>query len=95
MPRKGAGHPAETSKVNGAHMFEYDQSIVQELLKENADFQHLYKQHHQLKERVHKAELGLIALDDLTLGSMKKEKLHAKDRMAAMIDDYRREHPNV
>ena len=76
-------------------MFEYDQSIVQELLKENADFQDLYKQHHQLKEKVHKAELGLIALDDLTLGSMKKEKLHAKDRMAAMIDDYRREHPNV
>jgi len=76
-------------------MFEYDESIVQELLKDNADFQDLYKQHHTLKEKVHKAELGLIPLDDLTLGSMKKQKLHAKDLMAAMIDDYRREHPNV
>jgi uncharacterized protein YdcH (DUF465 family) len=76
-------------------MFEFDQSIVQELLQENEDFQHLYKRHHELKEKVHKAELGILPLDDFTLGSMKKQKLAAKDRMAVMISDYRREHPNV
>ena len=38
------------------------------------------------------AEIGVVALDDTTLGTMKREKLLAKDRMAAMIEEYRREH---
>ena len=73
-------------------MFEYDQAIVQALLSDSEDFQDLYKKHHDLKEKVRNAELGILPLDDLTLGTMKKEKLWAKDRMAAMINDYRREH---
>jgi uncharacterized protein YdcH (DUF465 family) len=73
-------------------MFEYDQAIVQALLSDSEDFQDLYKTHHDLKERVRNAELGILPLDDFTLGSMKKQKLRAKDRMAAMINDYRREH---
>lgn len=71
-------------------MFEYDQNIVQALLDSNEDFQQLYKEHHALKERVHDAEVGVNPLDDLTLNAMKKEKLLAKDKMAAMIEDYRR-----
>ena len=73
-------------------MFEYDQEIVERLLDDNQHFQALYKQHHELKEKVRDAELGVLPLDDVTLGTMKREKLLAKDKMAAMIEQYRREH---
>ncbi|HSS63507.1 MAG TPA: YdcH family protein [Gammaproteobacteria bacterium] len=73
-------------------MFEYDQDIVTSLLNDNAQFQQLFKQHNDLKEKVRNAELGVLPVDDITLGTMKKEKLLAKDKMAAMIEQYRREH---
>jgi uncharacterized protein YdcH (DUF465 family) len=73
-------------------MFEYDQAIVDTLLHDNQRFQELYNQHHKLKEKVKDAEIGVVALDDTALGTMKREKLLAKDRMAAMIEEYRREH---
>ena len=73
-------------------MFEYDQDIVTSLLNDNPQFQELFKQHNELKEKVRNAELGVLPIDDFTLGTMKKEKLLAKDKMAAMIEQYRREH---
>ncbi|MDD9984088.1 MAG: YdcH family protein [Gammaproteobacteria bacterium] len=73
-------------------MFEYDQDIVEVLLNDNAQFQALYKEHNALKEKVRDAEIGVLPLDALSLGTMKKEKLLAKDKMAAMIEQYRREH---
>ena len=72
-------------------MFEYDQDIVEALLDNDERFKQLYKKHHELKEKVRDAELGVLPLDDLTLGTMKKEKLLAKDRMAVMIEEYRRQ----
>ena len=74
-------------------MFEYDQDIVEVLLNDNEQFQALYKEHNALKEKVRDAEIGVLPLDALSLGTMKKEKLLAKDKMAAMIEQYRREHP--
>jgi uncharacterized protein YdcH (DUF465 family) len=73
-------------------MFEYDQDIVEVLLNDNEQFQALYQEHNALKEKVRDAELGVLALDALSLGTMKKEKLLAKDKMAVMIERYRREH---
>ncbi len=73
-------------------MFEYDKQIVTTLLNANEDFQELYKQHNDLKEKVRSAELGVLPVDDITLGTMKKEKLLAKDKMATMIEQYRRQH---
>jgi uncharacterized protein YdcH (DUF465 family) len=73
-------------------MFEYDQDIVEVLLNDNEQFQALYKEHNTLKKRVRDAELSVLPLDDLSVGTMKKEKLLAKDKMAAMIEQYRREH---
>ena len=73
-------------------MFEYDQDIVEVLLNDNKQFQALYKEHNTLKEKVRDAELGVLPLDASSLGTMKKEKLLAKDKMAAMIEQYRREH---
>lgn len=73
-------------------MFEYDQDIVEVLLNDNEQFQALYRQHNALKAKVRDAEIGVLPLDALSLGTMKKEKLLAKDKMAAMIERYRREH---
>ena len=73
-------------------MFEYDQEIVEVLLNDNEQFQALYREHNTLKERVRDAEMGVTPLDALSLGTMKKEKLLAKDKMAAIIEQYRREH---
>ncbi len=73
-------------------MFEYDQDIVEILLGDNERFQALYKQHNELKAKVRDAEIGVLPLDDVSLGTMKKEKLLAKDKMAAMIEQYRRSH---
>ncbi len=76
-------------------MFEYDQEIVDTLLESSNEFKTLYQQHHDLKQKVRDAELGVHPIDDLTLGHMKKEKLFAKDKMATLIDDYRRSHANA
>jgi uncharacterized protein len=73
-------------------MFENDQDIVNVLLEDNEKFKELFKKHHELKNKVRDAELGVLPLDDLTLGTMKKEKLYAKDMMAALIEQYRRQH---
>ena len=73
-------------------MFEYDQDVVEILLGDNEQFQALYRQHNELKAKVRDAEIGVLPLDDVSLGTMKKEKLLAKDKMAAMIEQYRREH---
>ena len=73
-------------------MFEYDQEIVETLLKDNEQFQALYREYDELKTKVRDAEAGVLPFDDFSLGTMKKEKLLAKDKMAALIEQYRREH---
>ena len=73
-------------------MFEYDQDIVEILLGDNEQFQTLYKEHNDLKAKVRDAEIGVLPIDDASLGTLKKEKLLAKDKMAAMIEQYRRDH---
>jgi hypothetical protein len=71
-------------------MFEYDQEIVDTLLSKSTDFQRLHQKHVELKQRVHDANLHAEAMDDLSLEKLKKEKLLIKDKMAVIIEDYRR-----
>ena len=73
-------------------MFEYDNEIVENLRTENKDFERLYNKHVELKQKVHKANEGIEAVDEQSLEQMKKEKLHLKDRLAEFIEDYRRVH---
>ncbi len=73
-------------------MFEFDQEIVDFLLSENKDFKRLFEKHGELKQRVKAANSGTAPIDDFTLENMKKEKLLLKDRMAHMIENYRRTH---
>ena len=69
-------------------MFEQECEIVEDLLGKDDLFKALYKRHHQLKERVHDAELGTRPMNHESLGVLKKEKLQTKDDLAAMIADY-------
>ncbi|GGZ70746.1 hypothetical protein GCM10008101_26360 [Lysobacter xinjiangensis] len=66
-------------------MFE-DRSVseLDSLIKGNPEFRQLYQHHQDLDRRVMNAELGISPVDDLELTRMKREKLHAKDRLFRM-----------
>jgi uncharacterized protein len=71
-------------------MFENQQrDDVEALMKANAEFRRLYQHHGELDSKVHDAEIGVLPLDDATLASMKKEKLHAKVRLERMWEGRR------
>ena len=75
-------------------MFEYEQEIVNALLSENENFKRLYSKHGELKEKVKNANSGAAPIDGYALDNLKKEKLYVKDKLAAMIDNYRQHHFN-
>ncbi len=62
---------------------------VEALIKSDAEFRQLYRRHQELDKQVLDAELGVLPLDDTTLVRMKKEKLHAKDRLTRMFEKQR------
>ena len=66
-------------------MFE-DRSVseLDSLIKGNPEVRQLYQHHHDLDRRVMNADLGIRPVDDLELTRMKREKLHAKDRLFRM-----------
>jgi uncharacterized protein len=61
-------------------------SEVEALLKQDTEFRKLYYRHKELDKQVMDAELGVLPIDDTTLVRMKKEKLHAKDRLTRMYE---------
>ena len=66
-------------------MFEgQPQAELDALIKANPEFKTLYQRHKELDKQVLDAELGVLAIDDLTLSKMKREKLAAKDRLTSM-----------
>ena len=68
-------------------MFEgQPQSEVEAMLKSDPEFRQLYHRHRELDKQVLDAELGVLPLDDNTLTRMKREKLHAKDKLIRMYD---------
>ena len=73
-------------------MFEFDQDIVDSLLNESDGFKRLYNKHGELKQRVKEAHLATDAIEGYSLEALKKEKLFLKDKMAAMINQYRETH---
>ena len=63
-------------------MFEgQPQSEIDALIKVNPEFKQLYQQHQKLNKKCMDAELGVLPIDDVTLGQMKREKLHAKEKL--------------
>ncbi len=56
------------------------------ILKSDVEFRQLYHRHRELDKQVLDAELGVLPLDDTTLAQMKREKLHAKDRLTHLFE---------
>lgn len=77
--------------LKGGCMFEYDEEIVEALLKERVDFKRKYDKYINLKQEVESANVGDAPIEDMELERMKKEKLFLKDQMASIIEDYRKE----
>lgn len=67
-------------------MFEGQPQEEVEALMQHPEFKQLYQRHKQLDRQVLEAELGVLAVDDVTLTQMKREKLAAKDRLTRLYD---------
>ena len=71
-------------------MFEgQPQAELEAKMKADPEFRQLYYRHKELDKQVLDAELGVLPLDDNTLGMMKREKLAAKQRLLRMYDHTR------
>lgn len=74
-------------------MFEDQQhDAVEALMKADAEFRRLYQRHTELNSKVDNAEIGVLPVDDVTLSSMKKEKLYTKERLQRMWDEHKAQH---
>ena len=70
-------------------MFEgQSQESIESLMKANPEFRQLYYRHRELDKQVLDAELGVLPINDTTLGQMKREKLAAKHRLLRMYDTH-------
>ena len=67
-------------------LFEGQPQEQVEALLIHPEFKQLYQRHKQLDRQVLDAELGVLAVDDVTLTQMKREKLAAKDRLTRLYD---------
>ncbi|ADV28296.1 protein of unknown function DUF465 [Pseudoxanthomonas suwonensis 11-1] len=68
-------------------MFEgQPQAEIDALIKSNPEFKQLYQRHRLLDKKCMQAELGVLPIDDMTLGQMKREKLAAKQRLLSIYD---------
>ncbi|MDQ3510348.1 MAG: YdcH family protein [Pseudomonadota bacterium] len=65
---------------------EQPQPEIDALIKADPQFKQLYQRHKTLDKKVMDAELGVLPIDDTTLGQMKREKLAAKDRLIQMYE---------
>ena len=69
-------------------MFEgQPQADIEARMKADPEFRQLYYRHRELDKQVMDAELGVLPIDDNTLGMMKREKLAAKQRLLRMYDN--------
>ncbi|GAB1408586.1 YdcH family protein [Thermomonas brevis] len=69
-------------------MFEgQPQAELEAKMKADPEFRQLYYRHQELDKQVLDAELGVLPIDDNTLGMMKREKLVAKQRLLRMYEN--------
>lgn len=63
-------------------MFEgQPQSDIDARRKQDPEFKALYERHQKLNKKCMDAELGVLPIDGVTLGQMKREKLYAKQKL--------------
>ena len=70
-------------------MFEgQPQTELEAKMKSSPEFRQLYYRHQELDKQVLDAVLGVLPINDMTLGQMKREKLAAKDRLLRMYETH-------
>lgn len=68
-------------------MFEdQSQSEIEARRAADPEFRVLYDEHRKLNRQCMDAELGVLAVSDITLGRMKREKLLTKQRLLRMVE---------
>jgi uncharacterized protein len=66
-------------------MFEHtEREDLESLMHGNTEFRQLYHKHKELDDKVRDAELGVLPMDVVTLHTLKKQKLLAKDKLTSM-----------
>ena len=73
-------------------MFDNQQDTIDALILESEQFRRLYDKHAVLKTQVLQANEGDLAMDELDLEQLKKQKLQLKDEMAVLIQNYNAAH---
>jgi len=75
-------------------MNEHPQDLRALLLETDQEFHHLAVQHHQLEDRLHQlvAKSHLSDHEQFEEATLKKKKLHLKDRMEAILRQHRQQH---
>ena len=69
-------------------MFEgQPQESIETLMKANPEFRQLYYRHQELDRKTAEAGIGVLPLDDATLGSIKREKLQLKQQLNRIYAD--------
>ncbi len=68
-------------------MFEgQPQDAIEAIINSDPEFKQLYQRHRELDKQVTDAELGVMPIDETTLGQLKREKLAAKDKLVRLYD---------
>jgi hypothetical protein len=69
------------------HEFPEHHDTIHHLKMNNAHFARLFEQYHDVDHEVHRIENGTENTSDEYLEEKKKERLHLKDQLFAMIKD--------
>jgi uncharacterized protein YdcH (DUF465 family) len=69
-----------------ADAFPADADAIHRLKTGNAHFAKLAEQHHVVNREIHRIETEIDAASDDRLETLKKERLHLLDEIAAMLD---------
>jgi uncharacterized protein YdcH (DUF465 family) len=68
-------------------MFEgQPQNEIDAMMKADPEFRQLYHHHRELNKKCMDADLGVLPIDDVTLGQMKRDKLAAKQKLLRMYE---------
>jgi len=68
-----------------AEEFPNDIAVMHELKMNNAHFQKLSEEYHSVNREIHRIEAEIEPADDVTLETLKKQRLLLKDQISLMI----------
>ncbi len=73
-------------------MFHEYREEITSLKQHNAHFEKLFNEHNELDQKIQNAENGIEHLSNQEIEVLKKQKLHLKDQVYAMILEHRKTH---